>query len=93
MAERNERYDSDLTADIDKLEKMYFREAEPGTPTETKKTGAKRQSATRSAPRRRSASNASRARQTTSAGKTSSGKSHKNPFADRTGKGKKTKKP
>ncbi len=65
MAERNERYDSDLTADIDRLEKMYFREAEPGTPTETKQTGAGRQTVGRSAPRRRSASNASRARKTT----------------------------
>ena len=92
MAERNERYETDLSADIDKLEKLYFQEAEPGTPAESKKTGARRQSVSHSAPRRKSASNASRARQTTSAGKSSSGKSLKNPFADRGGKTKKASK-
>lgn len=92
MADRNERYETDLSADIDKLEKLYFQEAEPGTPAESKKTGARRQSVSHSAPRRKSASNASRARQTTSSGKSSSGKSLKNPFADRGGKTKKASK-
>ncbi|MBO4383459.1 MAG: hypothetical protein J5847_05135, partial [Clostridia bacterium] len=84
MADRNERYDPDLSKDIETLEKLYFQETEPGEPEPTMKPAAKRQTGSRSTPRRKSASNASRARQTkTTEKKESSGKTRKNPFAGR----------
>ncbi|MBO4383186.1 MAG: endolytic transglycosylase MltG, partial [Clostridia bacterium] len=84
---------TDLSKDIERLDKLYFQEAEPGEPEPTLKPAATRQTGSRSTPRRKSASNASRARQTKTTGKKeSSGKTRKNPFAARSEKTRTTKK-